>query len=169
MGAEQHRHKQLYDCKVEGKPSKEGEMVCNRVYQIKWNLPPHKQQVVHFDRLKPYLNRQEEQGPTADQATMSDSEKTNEEVEDMYDDMSIQNGLGDEAITVVQHDSNVLPNNVPVQQEIVENDQTEEPEVNVSENEGLQDVTEEPIQQQGLHRSTRERRPPERLGTWIRY
>ena len=93
MGAEQHRHKQLYDCKVEGKPSKEGEMVCNRVYQIKWNLPPHKQQVVHFDRLKPYLNRQEEQGPTADQATMSDSEKTNEEVEDMYDDMSIHNGL----------------------------------------------------------------------------
>ena len=26
------------------------------VYQIKWNLP-HKQQVVHFDRLKPYLTR----------------------------------------------------------------------------------------------------------------
>ena len=77
----------------------------NGVYLMKWNLPPHKQQVVHFDRLKPYLNRQEEQRPTVDQATMS--EKTNEEVEDMYDDMSIQNGLGDEAITVVQHDNNV--------------------------------------------------------------
>ena len=87
----------------------------------------------------------------------------------MYDNMFIQNCLGDEAIAVVQHDSNVLPNNVPVQQEIMENDQTEEPEVNVSENEGLQDVTEEPIQQQGLRRSTRERRPPERLGTWIMY
>ena len=70
------------------------------MYLMKWNLPPHKQQVVHFDRLKPYLNRQEEQGPTVDQATMS--EKTNEEVENMYDDVSIQNGLGDEAITVVQ-------------------------------------------------------------------
>ena len=36
------------------------------LYQIKWNLPPHKQRVVHFDRLKPYLDMQEEQGPTAD-------------------------------------------------------------------------------------------------------
>ena len=138
--------------------------------------------MVHFDRLKPYLNRQEEQGPTADpatmsdteergptagQATMSDTEKTNEEVEDMYDNMFIQYGRGDEAIMVVQHDNNVLPNNVPVQQEIVGNDQTEEPEVNAPENEGLQDVADDPIQQQGLRRSTRERRLPERLGTWI--
>ena len=125
----------------------------NGVHQIKWNLPPHKQQGVHFDRLKPYLNRQE----------VPDTEKTNEEVEDMSDNMFIQNGLGDEAITVVQHDNNVLPNNIPVQQEIVDNDQTEEPEVNVPENEGLQDVTEELIQQQGLRRSTNERRPPQRL------
>ena len=80
---------------------------------------------------------------------------------------SFKYGRGDEAITVVQYDNNVLPNNVPVQQEIVGNDQTEEPEVNAPENEGLQDVADEPIQQQGLRRSTRERRPPERLGTWI--
>ena len=46
----------------------------------------------------------------------------------MSENMFIQNGLGDVAITVVQHDSNILPNNVPVQQEIVENDQIGEPE-----------------------------------------
>ena len=34
----------------------------NGVYQIKRNLPPHKQQVVHFDRLKPYMNR-DQSGP----------------------------------------------------------------------------------------------------------
>ena len=95
LGTEQHRHKQLYDHMVKDKPFKEGEMVwlyCpavpqelskklnaywnglymitkvydNGVYQIKWNLPPHKQRVVHIDHLKPYMNRQEEQGPTAD-------------------------------------------------------------------------------------------------------
>ena len=45
----------------------------------------------------------------------------------------------------------------------MENDQSEEPEVITPENEGLQDVTDKPIQQQGLGRSTFERRPPE---TW---
>ena len=193
LGVEQHRHKQLYDRKVEGKPYKEGEMVwlycpavprglskklhaCwkgpytitkvydNGVYQIKWNLPPHKQQVVHFDRLKPYLNRQEEQEPTADQATMSDTERTHDEAEDMYDNMFIQHGHGEEATTDEQH-----YNNVPVQQEVMGNDQTEGPEENAPVNEGLQEVAEEPTQQQGLRRSTRERRPPERLGTWVMY
>ena len=159
LGAEQHRHKQLHDRKVEGKPYKEGEMVwlycpavprglskklhvCwkepytitkvydNGVYQIKWNLPPHKQQVVHFDRLKPYLNRQEEQEPTADQATMSDTERTHDEAEDMYDNMFIQHGHGEEATTDGQH-----YNNVPVQQEVMGNDQTEEPEENAPVNE----------------------------------
>ena len=49
----------------------------------------------------------------------------------------------------------------------MENDpQTKEPEENAPVNEGLQDVAEEPTQQQGLRRSTRERRSPERLGTW---
>ena len=139
-------------------------MYDNGVYQIKWNLPPHKQQVVHFDRSKPYLNRQEEQEPTADQATMSDTERTHDEVVDMYDNMFIQHGRGEEATTDEQRGSNV-----PVQQEIMGHDQTEEPEENAPVNEGLQEVAEEPTQQQGLRQSTRERRPPERLGTWVMY
>ena len=61
--------------------------------------------MVHFDRLKPYLNRQEEQEPTADQATMSETERTNEDVEDMYDNMFIQHGRGEEATTDEQHDN----------------------------------------------------------------
>ena len=52
---------------------------------------------------------------------------------------------------------------------IMENDQTEKLEQNAPENEGLQDVTEEPIQQQGLYQSTHDRRPPETLATWIMY
>ena len=38
------------------------------VYQIKWNLPPHKQQVVHFDRLKPYLTRHLDDEPMPDES-----------------------------------------------------------------------------------------------------
>lgn len=57
---------------------------------------------------------------------MSDTEKTNEGVEDM---------------TTCSFKM--------VLEMIVENDQTEETEVNAPENEGLQDVAEEPIQQQG--------------------
>ena len=97
LGIEQRRHKQLYDRKVEGKPYKEGDSVwlycpavpqghskklhaCWKgpytvakvyekgVYQIKWNLPPHKQQVVHFDRLKPYLTRHLDDEPMPDES-----------------------------------------------------------------------------------------------------
>ena len=62
-----------------------------------------------------------------------------------------------------------MPNNVSVYQVIMENDQTEKQEENAPENEGLQDVTEEPIQQQGLYQSTHDGIPPETLGTWIMY
>ena len=44
---------------------------------------------------------------------------------------------------------------ITVQQEVIGHDQTEEPEDNAPVNEGLQEVAEEPTQQQGLHRSTR--------------
>ena len=37
------------------------------VYQIKWNLSSHKQQVVHFDRLKPYLTRHLDDEPMPDE------------------------------------------------------------------------------------------------------
>ena len=39
------------------------------VYQIKWNLPPHKQQVVHCDRLKPYLTRHLDDEPMPDESS----------------------------------------------------------------------------------------------------
>ena len=61
---------------------------------------------VHFDCLKPYLNRQEEQDPTADQATLSDTERTHDEAEDMYDNMFIQYGRAEEATTDEQRDNN---------------------------------------------------------------
>ena len=61
---------------------------------------------------------------------MSDTERTHDEAEDMYDNMFIQHGRGEEATTDEQHD-----NNVPVQQEVMGN---EEPEENAPVNEGLQ-------------------------------
>ena len=49
--------------------------------------------------------------------------------------MFIQCVCGEEATTDGQRDKNVLPNNVPKQQEVMENDQTEEPEENAPVNE----------------------------------
>ena len=97
LGIEQRRHKQLYDRKVGGNPYKEGDSVwlycpavpqghskklhaCWKgpytvakvykkgVYQIKWNLPPHKQQIVHFNCLKPYLTRHLDDEPMPDES-----------------------------------------------------------------------------------------------------
>eukprot|EP00731_Ephydatia_muelleri_P018901 Em0011g941a len=76
LGIEQRRHKQLYDRKGHSKklhacwkgPYTVAKVYEKGVYQIKWNLPPHKQQVVHFDRLKPYLTRHLDDEPMPDES-----------------------------------------------------------------------------------------------------
>eukprot|EP00731_Ephydatia_muelleri_P002477 Em0001g2477a len=86
LSSEQRRHKQIYDVKVAGKPFTRGRKVWlnnpvvprgqskklhrfwkgpytvvdvwdNCVYRIKQDAVPHKQHTVHFDRLKPYVER----------------------------------------------------------------------------------------------------------------
>ena len=86
LSSEQRRHKQIYDVKVAGKPFTIGSKVWlnnpvvprgqskklhrfwkgpytvvdvwdNCVYRIKQDAVPHKQHTVHFDRLKPYVER----------------------------------------------------------------------------------------------------------------
>eukprot|EP00731_Ephydatia_muelleri_P010005 Em0005g591a len=79
LGIEQRRHKQLYDPVPQGHSKKlhacwKGPYTVAKVYekgvyQIKWNLPPHKQQVVHCDRLKPYLTRHLDDEPMPDESS----------------------------------------------------------------------------------------------------
>ena len=87
LSSEQRRHKQIYDVKVAGKPFTRGSKVWlnnpvvprgqskqlhrfwkgpytvvdvwdNCVYKIKQDAVPHKQHTVHFDRQKPYVERE---------------------------------------------------------------------------------------------------------------
>ena len=88
----------------------------------------------------------------------------------MYDNMFIQNGLLEvRPLQLCSRITMYCQTMFQYIQVIMDNDQTEKREQNAPENEGLQDVTEEPIQQQGLYQSIHDRRPPETLGTWIMY
>eukprot|EP00731_Ephydatia_muelleri_P025679 Em0017g762a len=217
LGIEQRRHKQPYDRKVEGKPYKEGDSVwlycpavpqghskklhaCWKgpytvakvyekgVYQIKWNLPPHKQQVVHFDRLKPYLTRhlddelmpdefgREEHSldeTTENEALIQDRNTDETTSENQYEEVLVER----EDDTLVRQTEPDMLQGVEhgTESQLVETgDATDKdpenlvPEMddNMESEEEVQGTPEAP-EEEGLHRSTRERRPPERFGTWV--
>ena len=217
LGIEQRRHKQLYDRKVAGKPYKEGDSVwlycpavpqghskklhaCWKgpytvakvykkgVYQIKWNLPPHKQQVVHFDRLKPYLTRHLDDEPMPDESGREEhslDETTENEalIQDRSADETTSESQYEEVLVEREDDTLVRPTEPDMLQgvehgtesQLVETgDTTEEdpknlvPEMddNMESEEEAQGTPEAP-EEEGLRRSTRERRPPERFGTWV--
>ena len=217
LGIEQRRHKQPYDRKVEGKPYKEGDSVwlycpavpqghskklhaCWKgpytvakvyekgVYQIKWNLPSHKQQVVHFDRLKPYLTRhlddelmpdefgREEHSldeTTENEALIQDRNTDETTSENQYEEVLVER----EDDTLVRQTEPDMLQGVEhgTESQLVETgDATDKdpenlvPEMddNMESEEEVQGTPEAP-EEEGLHRSTRERRPPERFGTWV--
>ena len=111
LSSEQRRHKQLYDVKVAGKPFTRGSKVwlnypifprgqSKKLHRF-WKVPyavmdvwdncvykravPHKQHTVHFDRLKPYVERVLQECGTG--STQSEVKSKEGEAEDELDMM----------------------------------------------------------------------------------
>eukprot|EP00731_Ephydatia_muelleri_P029955 Em0021g478a len=193
LGIEQRRHKQLYDRKghsnfmhVGKAPILFAKVYEKGVYQIKWNLPPHKQQVVHFDRLKPYLTRHLDDEPmpresgreehsldetTENEALIQDRSTDETTSESQYEEVLVER----EDDTLVRQTEPDMLQGVEhgTESQLVETgDATEEDPENLvpemddnMENEEEAQGTPEAPEEEGLRRSTRERRPPERFGT----
>eukprot|EP00731_Ephydatia_muelleri_P029947 Em0021g470a len=196
LGIEQRRHKQLYDRKGHSKklhacwkgPYTVAKVYEKGVYQIKWNLPPHKQQVVHFDRLKPYLTRHLDDEPmpresgreehsldetTENEALIQDRSTDETTSESQYEEVLVER----EDDTLVRQTEPDMLQGVEhgTESQLVETgDATEEDPENLvpemddnMENEEEAQGTPEAPEEEGLRRSTWERRPPERFGTWV--
>ncbi|KAL5481592.1 hypothetical protein EMCRGX_G021785 [Ephydatia muelleri] len=163
LSSEQRRYKQLYDVKVAGKPFTRGSKVWlnnpvvprgqsrklhrfwkgpytvvdvwdNCVYKIKQDAVPHKQHTVHFDRLKPYVERVLQECGTG----------------------SSQGDELDMMVLPLQDPQEATPPSAHVNGEAVE------PLAEADEQ--AQDIA---PPTDNIRRSTRQRWPPERLGTWV--
>ena len=163
LSSEQRRYKQLYDVKVAGKPFTRGSKVWlnnpvvprgqsrklhrfwkgpytvvdvwdNCVYKIKQDAVPHKQHTVHFDRLKPYVERVLQECGTG----------------------SSQGDELDMMVLPLQDPQEATPPSAHVDGEAVE------PLAEADEQ--AQDIA---PPTDNIRRSTRQRWPPERLGTWV--
>ena len=121
------------------------------VYKIKQDAVPHKQHTVHFDRLKPYVERVlQECGTGGSQGDVKPKE--GEAEEDELDMM----------VLPLQDPQEATPPSAHVADNPRDNGEAMEPPAEADEQ--AQDIA---PPTDNIRRSTRQRRPPERLGTWV--
>ena len=191
LSSEQRRHKQLYDVKVAGKPFTRGSKVWlnnpvvprgqsrklhrfwkgpytvvdvwdNCEYKIKQDAVPHKQHTVHFDRLKPYVERVLQECGTGGSQGDGKPKEGEAEEEDELDMM----------VLPLQDPQEATPPSAHVDGE--EPGMADNPRDDGKAVEPLAEADEQDEQAQdiapptdNIRRSTHQRRPPERLGIWV--